>query len=72
MSPTPSVQIREWSTITPDSPVVGSVLRGAFLSAADRELLAELEGRASLRITELRTGLAISVGPHIGNYGELR
>lgn len=66
MTPTPSVQIGEWSTITPDSPVVGSVLRGALLSAADRELLAELEGRVSLRITELRTGLAISVGPHIG------
>jgi 5-methylcytosine-specific restriction enzyme subunit McrC len=66
MSPTPSVQIGEWSTLTPDSPVAGSVLRGVVLSAADRELLAELEGRASLRITELRTGLAISVGPHIG------
>ncbi|MGB5736541.1 MAG: hypothetical protein WBM40_19075, partial [Thiohalocapsa sp.] len=66
MTPTPSVQIGEWTTITPDSPVVGSVLRGALLSAADRELLAELEGRVSLRITELRTGLAISVGPHIG------
>ncbi len=66
MTQTPSVQIGEWSTITPDSPVVGSVLRGALLSAADRELLAELEGRVSLRITELRTGLAISVGPHIG------
>lgn len=66
MTPPPVLQIREWSTTTPDTPGVGALLRGLRLTEADRELLAELEGRASLRFTELRSGLSISVGPHIG------
>lgn len=66
MTPPPVLQIREWSTTTPDTPGAGAMLRGLRLTDADRGLLAELEGRASLRFTELRSGLSISVGPHIG------
>ena len=62
----PTLHIREWSATTPDSPVAGALLRGVRLTAADRALIGELAGRASLRFTELRSGLAISVGPHIG------
>ena len=66
MTPTPVLHIREWSTTTPETPGVGGVLRGLRLTDKDRGLLSELEGRASLRFTELRSGLAISVGPHVG------
>jgi 5-methylcytosine-specific restriction enzyme subunit McrC len=66
MTASPVLHIREWSTTTPETPGVGALLRGLRLSEVDRELLAELEGRASLRFTELRSGLAIAVGPHIG------
>lgn len=66
MTSLPVLHVREWSTTTPDTPGVGGLLRGLRLSAADRQLVSELEGRASLRLTELRSGLAISVGPHIG------
>lgn len=66
MTSPPILQIREWSTTTPDSPGTDALLRGLRLTDADRELLAELEGRSSLRFTELRSGLSISVGPHIG------
>ncbi|NCA71733.1 MAG: hypothetical protein EOM91_16970 [Sphingobacteriia bacterium] len=62
----PTLQVSEWSSTTPDSPVAGALLRGLRLTDADRALIAELEGRASLRFTELHSGLAISVGPHIG------
>lgn len=62
-----TLQIREWSTVTSDDPdPTGSQLRGLRLTDADRELLAELKGRATLKITELRSGLAISVKQHIG------
>ena len=66
MTPPPVLQIREWSTTTPDTPGTSALLRGLRLTKADRELLAELEGRVSLRFTELRRGLSIPVGPHIG------
>lgn len=66
MTRPPVLQVREWSTTTPDSPGVGASLRGLRLTTADRELIAELEERSSLRFTELRSGLSISVGPHIG------
>lgn len=66
MTPSPVLQVREWSTTTPETPGGGALLRDVRLSAADRELIAELEGRASLRFTELRAGLSVSVGPHIG------
>jgi 5-methylcytosine-specific restriction enzyme subunit McrC len=62
----PVLHVREWSSTTPDSPGAGAVLRDVRLSAADRALVGELEGRVSLRVTELRSGLSISVGPHIG------
>src|SRR5690606_15153550 len=59
---------------TPDTPSSGALLRDVQLSRADRDLIAELEGRASLRFTELRAGLSISVGPDIGtvNLSSLR
>lgn len=63
MNPPPVLQVREWSTTTPED---AALLRDVRLSVADRELLAELEGRASLRLTELRSGLSVAVGPHIG------
>ena len=66
MTARPVLQVREWSSTTPDMPGGGSLLRDVSLSAADRELIAELEGRTSLRFTELRSGLAVSVGPHVG------
>jgi len=66
MTPPAVLHVREWSTTTPDSPGGGALLRGVRLSAADRELISELESRASLRFTELRSGLSVSVGPHIG------
>lgn len=62
----PTIRIREWSKVAPASSGDGAVLRGLRLTDEDRGLLAELEGRSSLRFTELRDGLAISVGPHIG------
>ena len=63
----PTLRIREWSTVSPASPADGALLRGLRLTAADHELLAELEGRSSIRLTELRSGLGVSVGPHIGS-----
>ena len=74
MTPPVVLRVREWSTTTPDTPGSGPLLRDVRLSAADRDLIAELEGRASLRFTELRTGLSISVGPDIGtvNLSALR
>ncbi|MBV5272247.1 MAG: hypothetical protein JZU52_00955 [Lamprocystis purpurea] len=66
MTSRPTLHIREWSATTPDSPLAGALLRGVRLTDADRALIGELEGRASLQFTELRSGLAISVGPHIG------
>jgi len=66
MTTRPTLRIREWSSLSPDSTGDGALLRGLRLTAADQELLAELEGRSSLHFTELRSGLALSVGPHIG------
>lgn len=64
--PAELLQIREWSIITPDTPKAGALLRGRRLDERDRELLASLSGRTSLQVTELREGLSISVGPHVG------
>lgn len=66
MSSPPVLRVREWSTTTPDTPDAGALLRDVRLSVADRELIAELEERTSLRFTELRSGLSVSVGPHVG------
>ena len=67
-----TIRIREWSNIAPASAGDATLLRGLRLTNADRALLAELEGRSSLRFTELRDGLAISVGPHIGTVSLTR
>lgn len=66
MTSRPLLQVREWSTTTPDTPNGGERLRGLRLTDADRELLAHLETSAKLRITELRSGLGVSVESHIG------
>jgi 5-methylcytosine-specific restriction enzyme subunit McrC len=66
MIPPPVLKVREWSTTTPDTSGGGALLRDVQLSRADRALIAELDGRASLRFTELRSGLSVSVGPHVG------
>ncbi|MCL2824791.1 MAG: McrC family protein, partial [Polyangiaceae bacterium] len=63
------LRIREWSTTTPDTVGSGEILRNVQLSDGDRELIRELESRSSLRFTELRSGLAVSVGQHIGTVG---
>ncbi len=62
----PTLRVREWSTTYPERFGAGAVLYGLDLTAADRELLATLEGSSSLRVTELRQGLQVSVGPHVG------
>ncbi|HXH04434.1 MAG TPA: hypothetical protein VNN09_14110 [Candidatus Competibacteraceae bacterium] len=63
MAERPRLLLREWSRLTPqDCPV----LRGRSLEAADRALLARLAARSSLRVEELRHGLRIEVGPHVG------
>lgn len=66
MTALPILYMREWSTLTPESPGAGAVLRGIRLTAEDRAFIATLEQRSSLRFVELRDGLSISVGPHIG------
>jgi 5-methylcytosine-specific restriction enzyme subunit McrC len=64
MSKTPATLIiREWSRSTPED---APLLRGLTLTGADRELLSDLQQRTSLRVEELRQGLLIEIGPHIG------
>ena len=41
----PVLQVREWSSTTPDTPGSGALLRDVRLSAADRELIEESERR---------------------------
>jgi 5-methylcytosine-specific restriction endonuclease McrBC regulatory subunit McrC len=43
-----------------------ALLQGLNLTDADQELLADFTQRTSLRVEELRQGLRIEVGPHIG------
>jgi len=59
----PTLTIREWSRVTPTDT---ALLQGLSLTDADRELLADFTQRTSLRVEELRQGLRIEVGPHIG------
>ena len=66
MSELPTLRIREWSRVAPADRGEGLLLRGLTLTAADRELLAGLARRTSLRVEELRQGLLIEIGPHIG------
>jgi len=62
----PVLQIREWSTTTPDHPTDGALLRGLQLTPADRELLDEIGKVSSLKITELRDGISVAVDQHVG------
>lgn len=62
----PTLQVREWSRTAPGLSGQEVLLRGLTLTEADRELLDELARRTSLRVEELRQGLLIEVGPHIG------
>lgn len=70
----PTLRIREWSAHDPSSSDTGNMLRGLTLSDADRGLLSELQNQSLIRYMELKNGLAISVGPHIGTItlSELR
>lgn len=59
----PVLTLREWSRATPeDTPL----LRKRCLTDADRRVLAGLARHTSLRVVELRQGLLVEVGPHIG------
>ena len=59
----PRLILHEWSRITPTE---SALLRNLQLTSADRELLDELTRHTSLRVEELRQGLRIVIGPHIG------
>jgi len=39
VTPLPVVHIREWSQMSPETPGVGTLLRGVRLTEADRELV---------------------------------
>ncbi|MDJ0837563.1 MAG: hypothetical protein QNK37_13700 [Acidobacteriota bacterium] len=65
MTSRPTLRINEWTKVSPAGVGDGAVLRGLRLTAADRELLAELD-KQSLRCTELRTGLKVSIRQHVG------
>lgn len=60
----PLLEVTEWSRTGPEQ---APLLRGLGLTAADRRLLAALAQRASLRVEELRRGLRVEVGPHVGS-----
>lgn len=62
----PTLRLREWSKIKPDLHGPGELLRGLSLTDEDRALLNELRGRATLKVTELRSGLKVEVDQHIG------
>lgn len=62
----PTVRMREWGKLEPGNCGDGAQLRGLRLSDADRQLLATVKGRTSLKVVELREGLALSVGAHVG------
>jgi len=65
-APPRTLRLNEWTTIEPAAIGPGAVLRGLELTEVDRELLRELAGSTSLTVTELRDGLAVSIGSHIG------
>jgi len=69
----PVLVVSEWSTTTPETPVSGQILKNLRLTDADRKLL-DAMSRTTLRCTELRSGLSIKVGQHIGtvNLSSLR
>jgi 5-methylcytosine-specific restriction enzyme subunit McrC len=62
----PTLRLREWQSVGPSDPGQGGLLRDLRLTDADRELLAALEHRSSLRVRELQQGLMVEIGAHIG------
>ncbi|MDX1656662.1 MAG: hypothetical protein R3310_15750, partial [Candidatus Competibacteraceae bacterium] len=59
----PTLVLTEWSKVGPrQAPLLG----GLSLTGADRRLLERL-AHTSLRVTELREGLEVAVGPHLGS-----
>lgn len=62
----PTLQIREWSRTAPGLSGQGRLLCGLTLTETDRQILDALARHTSLRVEELRRGLLIEVGPHIG------
>ena len=65
-APTNTLYLHEWTKIEPGPAGQGAVLQGLELTDRDRAFLGQIEGTSSLEITELRDGLSVSVGPHIG------
>jgi len=61
----PTIRLREWSAVQPDA-AAGVTLRGLRLNAGDRRLLDELQAHTSLRVRELRQGLGVETGAHVG------
>jgi 5-methylcytosine-specific restriction enzyme subunit McrC len=55
--------LHEWSRVTPAET---ALLRNLQLTSADRKLLDDVTRYTSLRVEELRQGLGIAIGPHIG------
>lgn len=58
--------MHEWSKASPLEVENSDILRGFRLGEGDVELVKDLEARSSLRFLELRDGLQVSVGAHIG------
>lgn len=65
-TPTKTLHLHEWETVKPAPAGPGAILQGLRLTDRDRQFLAELAENTSLKVTELREGLSVSVGPHIG------
>ena len=60
----PTLRLREWTCRAPTD-LDAKVLRGRQLSDADRRVLEELKG-TSLEVDELRAGLRVTTGAHVG------
>jgi 5-methylcytosine-specific restriction enzyme subunit McrC len=58
-----TVVMREWSKIDANTE---PALRGRRLSVREAKMLAQLSARTSLRVEELRQGLSVRVGSHVG------
>ena len=61
----PTIQVREWTKTSPAPSGPGAILRGLRLDDGDRALLSRLE-HTTFRVHELRDGLMIETGPHVG------
>jgi 5-methylcytosine-specific restriction enzyme subunit McrC len=62
---TEEVVLSEWSKVSPSRTGPGQVLYHLRLNENDLKICEEL-GRTSLRLTELREGLGVAVGQHVG------